>query len=174
MHWFSQQSDCLCPTSATISQFVTALPQSCTVYGSLVRMTTDRHQNVYVVVTTSFNTYLRALFYPALSTLVTEHISCSLGYNFFLVGSFDWVGFCCPTQHKIGHFGYVPQANLLVWRGKTKPNTTKVHIHQSKEMYYKIKKIKARFSWLLTHPAWKWRGPILILALHKFVTHILT
>jgi len=28
-----------------------------------------------------------------------------------------------PTRHKIGHFGHVPQANLLAWYGKTKPNT---------------------------------------------------
>jgi len=40
-----------------------------------------------------------------------------------------------PTRHKTGHFGDVPQANLLVWYGKTKLNTTKGHIHQSKEMY---------------------------------------
>jgi len=40
----------------------------------------------------------------------------------------------CPTQHKTGHFGDVPQANLLAWYGKTKPNTTKACIHQSKEM----------------------------------------
>ena len=37
-----------------------------------------------------------------------------------------------PTQHKIGHFGDVPQANLLAWYRKTKTNTTKAHIHQSK------------------------------------------
>ena len=31
-----------------------------------------------------------------------------------------------PTRHKIGHFGDVPQAHLLVWYGKkTKPNTIK-------------------------------------------------
>jgi len=42
-----------------------------------------------------------------------------------------------PTQHKIGHFGDVPQASLFAWYGKkTKPNTTKAHIHQSKQMYY--------------------------------------
>jgi len=40
-----------------------------------------------------------------------------------------------PTQHKIGHFGDIPQANLLDWHGKTKPNTRKAHIHQSKEIY---------------------------------------
>ena len=41
-----------------------------------------------------------------------------------------------PTQHKIGHFRDAAQASLLAWYGKTKPNTTKAHIHQSKEMYY--------------------------------------
>jgi len=47
-----------------------------------------------------------------------------------------WLRFYIPlSQHKIGHFRDVPQANLLTWYGKTKPNTTKAHIHQSKEMY---------------------------------------
>jgi len=57
-----------------------------------------------------------------------------------------------PTRHKIGHFGDVPQAKLLAWYQKTKPNTTNAHIHQLKEMYYiqnKHKKTKARFSRLL-------------------------
>jgi len=40
-----------------------------------------------------------------------------------------------PTQHKIDHFGDVPQAKLLASYVKTKPNTTKAHIHQSKEIY---------------------------------------
>jgi len=31
------------------------------------------------------------------------------------------------------HFGDVPQANLLPWYGKTKPNTAKERIHQSKQ-----------------------------------------
>jgi len=43
------------------------------------------------------------------------------------------------TQHKICHFGDVPQANLLASYGKTKPNTTKAHIHQSKEMHNNTK-----------------------------------
>jgi len=47
----------------------------------------------------------------------------------------DWVKVLHPTQHKICHFGDVPQANLLASYGKTKPNTTKAHIHQSKELY---------------------------------------
>jgi len=34
--------------------------------------------------------------------------------------------------------------NLLAWYGKTKPNSTKAHIHQSKEMYYNTKKLKPR------------------------------
>jgi len=38
----------------------------------------------------------------------------------------------------------------------------------------KHKKTKARFSRLLWHPAWKWSGPILDSALHKFVTYLLT
>ena len=38
----------------------------------------------------------------------------------------------------------------------------------------KHKKTKARFSRLLRHLAWKWRGPSLVLALHKFVAYLLT
>jgi len=51
----------------------------------------------------------------------------------------DWVEASRHTQHKIGHFGDVPQANLLAWHGKTKPNTTKAHNPQSKQMYYNTK-----------------------------------
>jgi len=47
--------------------------------------------------------------------------------------------FLRPTQYKIGHFGNVAQANFLAWYGKTKPNTTKACIKQSKEMYYNKK-----------------------------------
>jgi len=60
----------------------------------------------------------------------------------------------------------------LAWYGKTTPNTTKAHIHQPKDMYYNTK-TKARFSHLLQHPAWKWRGPILVLVLYKCVTNLL-
>ena len=38
----------------------------------------------------------------------------------------------------------------------------------------RVVKTKARFIHLLQHPAWKWSGPILISALHKFVTYLLT
>jgi len=44
--------------------------------------------------------------------------------------STDWVKALHPTRHKTGHFWDVPQANLLAWCGKTKPDTTKEHIHQ--------------------------------------------
>ena len=44
-----------------------------------------------------------------------------------------------PARHKISHFGDVPQANLLAWYGRTNPDTTKAHIHQSKEMYCNTK-----------------------------------
>jgi len=49
-------------------------------------------------------------------------------------------------------------------------------MHSSKTvLQHKIKtKTKARFSRLLRHLAWKWRWPILISELHKFVTYLLT
>jgi len=52
----------------------------------------------------------------------------------------NWVVVLRLTQHKIGHFGNVSSSQSLglVWK-KTKPNTTKAHIHQSKEMYYNRK-----------------------------------
>jgi len=48
----------------------------------------------------------------------------------------DWVKPLRPTQHKTGHIGDVPEANLLAWYGKTNPNITKASIHQSKQMSY--------------------------------------
>jgi len=70
------------------------------------------------------------------------------------------------TRYKTGHVGDVPQANLLACYGKTKRITTKAHNHRSKEMYYNTKSNKnnARFSHDIR------RGPILILALHQFLT----
>jgi len=62
---------------------------------------------------------------------------------------------------------------------KTKPNTTKSHIQFTDQKKCtttqdKHKKTKARFSRLLQHPIWKRMGAILVLALHKFVTCLLT
>jgi len=82
-----------------------------------------------------------------------------------------------PAQHKIGHFRDIAQANL--WFGMEKLNLTqqKNTFTNQKELYNNTKqtqKTKARFSRLLRHPAWKWRGPILVSALHKSVTYLLT
>jgi len=54
----------------------------------------------------------------------------------------DWDKVLHPTRHKIDHFEGSQQANLLSWYGKTKPNTTKAHTDQSKEMYYNKNKQK--------------------------------
>jgi len=83
----------------------------------------------------------------------------------------------CPTQHKIGRFGDVPQANgmeklNLTQQKQTFTNQKKCATTQNKQ------NTKVMCSRLLQHPAWKWRGPILVSALHKFVTcllrHLLT
>jgi len=42
-----------------------------------------------------------------------------------------------PTEHKISHFRDVPESKRQY--GKTKPNTTKACIRQSKQMYYNTK-----------------------------------
>jgi len=34
-----------------------------------------------------------------------------------------WSNPVISTGRKIGHFGNIPEANLLPWYGKTKPNT---------------------------------------------------
>ena len=47
-------------------------------------------------------------------------------------------------------------------------------INQKKCTTTQTQKTKARFSRLLQPLAWKQRGPIFILALHKFVTYLLT
>jgi len=48
----------------------------------------------------------------------------------------DWVVVLRLTRHKINHFGNVPQANLLVWCEKTKPNITKADIHHHTQQSY--------------------------------------
>ena len=56
------------------------------------------------------------------------------------------------TPNSLGHFGDVTKANLLAWYGKTKPDTTKPGIYQSKEMYTMSQ--KTSHLWLaitLTH-----------------------
>ena len=76
------------------------------------------------------------------------------------------------------HIGDVPGANLSVWYGKlnlTQQKHTFTNQKKCTTTQNKHRKTKARFSRLLWHPApWKWRRPILVLALHKFVTYLLT
>jgi len=52
----------------------------------------------------------------------------------------DWVVFLRPTRHKTHHFGDVSPSQSLgsEWK-KTKPNSTKSRIRQSKEMYCNTK-----------------------------------
>jgi len=65
----------------------------------------------------------------------------------------------------------------LVWK-KKQNLTQQKHTFTNQKKYTteqnQHKKTKARFSHLLRHPAWKWRGPILTSALHEFVTYLLT
>ena len=84
----------------------------------------DLHQNLITCWLAHFQSFLK--------------ISCLI----------DWVKVLRPTTHKIGHFGDVLQTNLLTWYRKTKPNTTKAHIHQSKEMYYNTKYTQLKYSGL--------------------------
>jgi len=89
----------------------------------------------------------------------------------------DWVVLLRPTWHKIGHFDDVLQANLLAWYAKlnlTQLKHTFTNQKKCTSTQNKYKKNKARFSRLLRHPAWKRRGPILVLVLHKSVTYWLT
>jgi len=83
-----------------------------------------------------------------------------------------------PTRHKIGHFGDVPQASFVAWYGKKLKLTQQKHAftnkHKCTATQSKHKKTTARFIGLLRHLAWKRRGPILVSALHKFVTYLLT
>jgi len=89
----------------------------------------------------------------------------------------DWVVVLRPTRHKAGHFGDVlPSQSLdLVLKNWSKHNKSK---HTSITKYTTTQNLpkthKARLSHLLWHPALKWKGPILVSALHKSVTYLLT
>jgi len=81
----------------------------------------------------------------------------------------------CPTGHKIRHFGDAPEANLLARYGKTKPNTTKAHIHLSKEIYnqLKINTKKLKPGLVASYDIQPGNGEGLFwLALHKFLTYL--
>jgi len=51
--------------------------------------------------------------------------------------SYVWFHVQLHTKQVISEM--FPLENLLAWYGKTKPNMTKAHTHQSKEMYYNTK-----------------------------------
>jgi len=83
----------------------------------------------------------------------------------------------CPTRHKMSFWRRSPSESLgLVWKElniitqqkHAFTNQKKCTTTQNKQ------KTKARFSHLLRHPAWKQRGPILILVLHKIVAYLPT
>jgi len=88
--------------------------------------------------------------------LKNYNLSCKLvfliKFKIFLVGEsvnqlywYWWLTelwFYVSLDTKRRHFRDVPQANLLAWYGKTKPNRTKAHIHQSKQIYYNTKELK--------------------------------
>jgi len=88
----------------------------------------------------------------------------------------DSVKVSCPTQHKIAHFGNIPQANILAWYGKTKPKSTKARIHQSREeLQHKINFKKLKQGLLASYDIRPGNGEaILVLALYKSVTYLLT
>ena len=91
---------------------------------------------------TTFQALSSSLTFPWLFTALIFTL-CYRRHAYIIVSTtgtlIDSIVVCRPTWHKIGHFGDDPQANLLAWYRKTKPNTTKARIHQSKEMYYNTK-----------------------------------
>jgi len=74
--------------------------------------------------------------------------------------------------------------NRSFWRRSPRQGIEKLNLTQQKQTFTnqkkctttqnKQEKTKARFSRRLWQPAWKWTGPILVTALHKSVTYLLT
>jgi len=69
--------------------------------------------------------------------LKSQELHYITGYihKIYAVSTGYWLRFYVPLNTKWGISEMFPQASLLAWYGKTKHNTTKAHIHQSKEMY---------------------------------------
>ena len=88
----------------------------------------------------------------------------------------DSVKVLCPTRHQVGHFRDVAQANLLPWYGKTKPNTTKARIHQSKEMYYntKINTKKLKLGLVTSYDIWPGNRQGLAYFAASYIWHFVT
>jgi len=78
----------------------------------------------------------------SLQTTTQRHDTCTHSHTALtlLTGRYvvDSVKVLCPTQHKMVIAETFPKLGLA-WYGKTKPNITKTHIHQSKQMYYSTK-----------------------------------
>jgi len=87
----------------------------------------------------------------------------------------DWVKVLRSTRHKVGHFGHVPQANLLAWYGKAKSNKTKAHISLIKRnvVQHKVTE-KLKPGLVASYDIWPGNKEdlILISALRKFVTYL--
>jgi len=83
----------------------------------------------------------------------------------------DWVVVLRPAQQKIISETF-PEP--ISWLGMEKLNLTQQnHAFINQKKCTTTQKTKARFSRILQHPAWKRRGLILVLAIHKFVTYLL-
>jgi len=88
----------------------------------------------------------------------------------------DWVRVLHPTRHKVISETF---PKPISWLGMEKQNLTQQkHAFTNQNIctttQNKHKKTKARFSRLLRYPAWKRKGAIVVLALHKSVNYLLT
>jgi len=88
----------------------------------------------------------------------------------------DWLVVLRHSQHKIGHFGDVPQATILASYGKTKPNITKAHIHNHMKCTTtrnKHKKLKPGLVASYDIQPGNGEGLCWFRHFHKFVTYLL-
>ena len=79
-----------------------------------------------------------------------------------------------PTRHKIVRRSSFRPISWLSTEKLKQTQQKQTCIHN--KIYYNIKltqKFKARFGRLLRHLAWKWRRPVLVSSLYKFVTYLL-
>jgi len=161
-------SDCKCPTTIChlpLSSFDTFLTNSVSFFASIECNTKKTSLLSHTLNGSTVNCEISASSVQKMSwVLVGKSHGLQDGQ---LCTVTVWVPFMIlvkvlhPTQHKIGHFGGAPQANLLAWYGKKKKTQHNKSRHspiKRNVKQHKInKKTKARFSCLLRHPAWKWR-----------------
>jgi len=83
--------------------------------------------------------------------------------------------FLRPTQHKIGHFGDIPQAKLFAWYEKKQNLTQQKHTFTNRKMYNnKINTKKVNPGLVACDDIPPGNGEGLVSALYKFVTYLLT